>query len=107
MLIMLKSVLLYSSHPAFKIEREKDQSITRVLGISSRVTRESLHSELRSLEVLSNVPPELAELYTVLESEFHPLDMVSRVQNSLRFIENTQEYAKYVPQLRRMLLLRS
>ena len=47
--------------------------------------REVLHNELRTLEVLSYVPAELAELYNILEGEFHPLDMVSHVSKSMRW----------------------
>lgn len=52
------------------------------------------------------MPSELVSLYTTLEKEFHPLDMVQRVQSSLKWVEEQESLKKYLPQLRKMILLR-
>lgn len=56
--------------------------------------------------LLPTVPAELASLYTVLEKEFHPLDMIQRVQSSLEWVEKQEHLKKYLPQLKKMVLLR-
>ena len=68
--------------------------------------REIVHNELSSLELLSVVPTELATLYTVLEKEFHPLDMMQRVQPCLEWIEKQESLKQYLIPLRQLILLR-
>lgn len=69
-----------------------------------------------ALEVLTTAPEPLRRLYSILECEFHPLDMVQCVKPIIasvwrevvrhRWLEQQEELVKYVPQLQRMILFR-
>ena len=65
-----------------------------------------IHNELLSLEVMSLVPKELSNLYAILEKEFHPLDMIKSVKSGLEWVEQQENLKKYLPQLRKIILLR-
>jgi translation initiation factor 3 subunit A len=59
-----------------------------------------------SLGLASDVSPELKTLYNFIEVDFHPLTMVQNLQTSFNLIKMKANYAKYLPQLERLMVLR-
>ncbi|XP_024524072.1 eukaryotic translation initiation factor 3 subunit A [Selaginella moellendorffii] len=74
----------------FELEIEKDRNVrmANLLGFSldpkrdnrEALSRSALLSDLISKGVLTYVLPEVKDLYCLLENEFHPLDLATKVQ---------------------------
>ncbi len=56
--------------------------------------------------MVQNVYPELQNLYSWLELEFHPLKLSTRVASSLEFIAKKDELAQYGPALQDITVMR-
>ncbi|KAI3951766.1 hypothetical protein MKW98_013824 [Papaver atlanticum] len=85
-----------ASHLELDNEKERNLRMANLIGFSldpkrdSRevLSRSALLSELVSKGVLACASPEVKELYNLLEHEFLPLDLASRVQPLLSSISN-------------------
>lgn len=112
----------------FELEMEKDRNIrmANILGFNidakkdSRevLSRAALLSELVAKGVMTYVSPEVKDLYTLLENEFHPLDLAAKAQPFLSKLPNLSDklssaspvpevrLEQYVPALERLTTLR-
>ena len=94
------SILPYetkTSHGFYEVELERERAgrVANLLGFavdSKRDAREALSrsallSELSAKGVLKLATPEVQQLYSLLEVEFHPLDLCNKVQAILEKIE--------------------
>uniref|UniRef100_A0A8B9H1Y7 Eukaryotic translation initiation factor 3 subunit A n=1 Tax=Astyanax mexicanus TaxID=7994 RepID=A0A8B9H1Y7_ASTMX len=60
---------------------EKHRRLATLLGLQSPPTRQSLINDMVKFNLLQYVVPEVKELYSWLEVEFHPLKLCGRVTN--------------------------
>ncbi|XP_073389708.1 eukaryotic translation initiation factor 3 subunit A isoform X1 [Physcomitrium patens] len=117
----------YGAHH-FELEMEKDRNIrmANILGFNIDVKKDSrevlsraaLLSELVAKGVMTYVSPEVKDLYTLLENEFHPLDLAARAEPFLSKLPNLSDklssaspvpevrLEQYVPALERLTALR-
>ncbi|RLU26457.1 hypothetical protein DMN91_000252 [Ooceraea biroi] len=99
-LLATLSIPLPSAHPEFdrfietdKSPLEKAQKLVTLLGLSQPPTRISLLKDIVRLNVVILASPQLQELYSWLEIEFHPLEFCSRV-DSVSQVYQTIQFSK-------------
>jgi len=88
------------------LDKEKSLRMASLLGHSKTPKREALLPELVSKGIENLCLPELKQLYNVLEAQFHPLDMTSKVASMIDFIKQRESLQRYVKPLQRTMLLR-
>ncbi|WFD37056.1 eukaryotic translation initiation factor 3 subunit A [Malassezia cuniculi] len=86
--------------------RHRTGRLNALLGLSRTPTRAGLLREALNRNVLRRVRPELRALYQILEVEFHPLSICSKIEPILGQISKDSEMAKYVEPLRSVVLTR-
>ncbi|XP_063981137.1 eukaryotic translation initiation factor 3 subunit A [Diachasmimorpha longicaudata] len=114
-LLATLSIPLPSAHPEFdrfietdKSPLEKAQKLAILLGLSQPPTRASLLRDVVRLNVVNLASPQLQDLYSWLEKDFHPLELCSRVQSVIQTlqVDETSTLAQYVPALQDVTLVR-
>ncbi|KAK9890722.1 hypothetical protein WA026_012070 [Henosepilachna vigintioctopunctata] len=114
-LLATLSIPLPSAHPEFdrfietdKSPLEKAQRLAVLLGLFQPPTRASLLKDLVRVNVVSLATPQLQDLYSWLEVEFHPLLLSSRVQTVIQLIqqEENSPLQQYVKALQDVTLVR-
>ena len=83
-----------------ELEREKAARVANLLGFAAEAKRDSsggalsrtaLLAELKAKGVLQLAIPEARELFSLLEEDFHPLDLCQRVHKVLSALQAKQE----------------
>ena len=92
---------------------DEDDSLTDKLArlcdlidIPSVPSREALIADMKARGILQLVHPELAELFTWLEEEFHPLRLGERVEPILKWLSSTEKFAHFAGPIRNIVLMR-
>ncbi|KAI5478581.1 translation initiation factor eIF-3 subunit 10 [Pseudohyphozyma bogoriensis] len=80
--------------------------LAALLGLANAPTRAGLISDALSRHVLKRVSPELRSLYNILEVDFHPLSITSKIEPILATLEQDPETARYVEPLKEVVLAR-
>jgi len=94
------------SYFEFDVEKEKNLRLAALLGFTTNPKRETLLHELFSKNITQNILPELRDIYTVLEIDFHPLELCDKVKPLLDFISQQPKLKQYVKNLERLTLYR-
>lgn len=114
-LLATLSIPLPSAHPEFdrfietdKSPLEKAQKLATLLGLTQPPTRVHLLKDIARLNVVSLASPQLQELYSWLEVEFHPLELCGRVDSVIQTLQADENspLAQYVPALQDVTLVR-
>ncbi|KAG5319713.1 EIF3A factor, partial [Pseudoatta argentina] len=114
-LLATLSIPLPSAHPEFdrfietdKSPLEKAQKLATLLGLSQPPTRVSLLKDIVRLNVVVLASPQLQELYSWLEVEFHPLELCSRVDSVIQTLQADENspLIQYIPALQDVTLVR-
>ncbi|XP_043470535.1 eukaryotic translation initiation factor 3 subunit A [Leptopilina heterotoma] len=114
-LLAALSIPLPSAHPEFdrfietdKSPQEKAQKLAVLLGLNQPPTRVSLLKDIVRLNVINLVSPQLQNLHSWLEVEFHPLELCGRVDSVIQTLQadETNPLAQYVPALQDVTLVR-
>lgn len=114
-LLAALSIPLPSAHPEFdrfietdKSPQEKAQKLAVLLGLNQPPTRVSLLKDIVRLNVINLVSPQLQNLHSWLEVEFHPLELCGRVDTVIQTLQAdaTNPLAQYVPALQDVTLVR-
>lgn len=114
-LIATLAIPLPSAHPEFdrfieteKSALEKIDKLATLLSLPKPPTRVSLIRDLIRFNVVSAVPQELQNLYRLMEVEFDPLNLCTRMQNNIEWIQEHPELGltQYVPALQEMTITR-
>lgn len=115
-----------ASHSEIQYEKERKMKIAALINFSLEtkhensevLSRSALLSELASKGVMSCVIPEVKDLYQLLEHEFSPLDVTSKVQHLLAKVSKLGgklatassvpevQLSQYVPALEKLATLR-
>ena len=114
-LLATLSIPLPSAHPEFdrfietdKSPQEKAQKLAVLLGLTQPPTRVSLLKDIVRLNVINLVSPQLQNLHSWLEVEFHPLELCSRVDTVIQTlqVDETSPLAQYISALQDVTLVR-
>jgi translation initiation factor 3 subunit A len=76
----------YAAMENSKARIENTRKMCMYAGINSIPTREELMQSLISMKIMQYVPPNLKELFNVMEQEFQPLQLASKVQPILEYV---------------------
>lgn len=87
-------------------QRHRNSRLTNLLNLSKNPTRDALLKQALSKNVLSYVRPEIRQLYNILEVDFHPLGIKSRVVPVISKIAEYKEYTPYFKPLYDVILTR-
>ncbi|XP_036431006.1 eukaryotic translation initiation factor 3 subunit A isoform X2 [Colossoma macropomum] len=89
---------------------EKHRRLATLLGLQSPPTRQSLINDMVRFNLLQYIVPEVKELYSWLEVDFHPLKLCGRVTKVLSWVreqaEKEPDLQQYVPHLQNNTILR-
>ena len=91
------------------VGREKNKRMAGLIGFNTTPSRSALLAKCVSLDTLADPLPEIQQLYQMLEVDFHPLDLVSRVIPLLEMLRampplNNVNLAEYVSPLERLVV---
>lgn len=86
--------------------RQRTGRLNALLGLNRTPTRAGLLREALNRNVLRRVRPELRELYHILEVEFHPLSICTKIEPILKQVAQDPSMAKYVKPLHSVVLTR-
>lgn len=87
-------------------KRNKNTRLTNLLGMNKAPTRAALFKDILNKGLLKRARPEIRELYTILEVEFHPLSICKKISPILTKIANEPEMKPYVQPLQQVILTR-
>lgn len=87
-------------------QRHRNSRLTNLLNLSKNPTRDALLKQALSKNVLNHVRPEIKSLYSILEVDFHPLSIKSRIVPIIAKIAAYPEYKPYFKPLYDVILTR-
>jgi len=114
-LVATLAIPLPSAHPEFdrfieteKSALEKIDKLANLVSLPKPPTRASLIRDLNRMNVVACVPSELQSLYNLMEVEFDPLHLCTRMQAFTTWIQEHQELglSMYVTPLQEMTITR-
>ncbi|XP_015928347.1 eukaryotic translation initiation factor 3 subunit A [Parasteatoda tepidariorum] len=83
--------------------------LSTLLGLPNPPTRALLIKDLVRFGIIQSAPSQLQDLYRWLETEFHPLKLCSRVQQSFELLikwEEFPELRQYIPSIQEITVVR-
>lgn len=86
--------------------RHRNTRLTSLLNLAKNPTRDALLKQALSKNVLNYVRPEIHALYKILEVEFHPLSIKTRIVPIISAIAGIPEYKPYFKPLYDVILTR-
>lgn len=108
--LLLSALSIPSKHQSDDIvdvnfnEREKLQRMSLLLGLSVAPSKQMLLSEIVKKQVMSFVYPELKNIYTILEVDFHPLQLCAKITPALNYLKEHSQLKQYVKPLQQIVL---
>ena len=88
------------------VDRDKELRMSALLGFAQRPTREGLIADLSSKSIVKEARSELKGLYSIMEKEFLPLQMMKTLKPVTDFLESSdggeESLAQYVSPLRKV-----
>lgn len=87
-------------------KRNKNTRLTNLLGLAKAPTRASLFRDILNKGLLKRARPEIRDLYTILEVDFHPLSICHKISPILTQIANDPDMKPYVQPLQQVILTR-
>ncbi|KAL2156009.1 hypothetical protein VTH82DRAFT_753 [Thermothelomyces myriococcoides] len=86
--------------------KNKNSRLTHLLGLSQAPTRATLFRDALSKAVLRRASPQIRDLYTILEVDFHPLSICQKISPILIQVGADEEMQKYIAPLQQVILTR-
>ncbi|KAI5818895.1 hypothetical protein BZA77DRAFT_259856 [Pyronema omphalodes] len=87
-------------------KRNKNTRLTNLLGMAKAPTRASLFKDILNKGIMKRARPEIRELYTILEVDFHPLSICKKIAPILTKIAGDADLKAYVQPLQQVILTR-
>jgi translation initiation factor 3 subunit A len=87
-------------------KRTKNTRLTNLLGMAKAPTRAGLFKDILSKGLLKRARPEIRDLYTILEVDFHPLSICKKISPILTQIAADPDMSPYVQPLQQVILTR-
>lgn len=88
------------------LNKTKLGRLASLLGLTSVPTRANLLKDAITRGILKKAPEELRSLYEILEVDFHPLSITSKIQPILQLLAENEETTRYVEPLKEVVLTR-
>jgi len=85
---------------------EKNQKMAKLLDFKANPTRHSLLQDVVDKGLLEHVIPEIKDLYTVMETKFHPLTLANSVVSAVSALKANPQLSIYAIPLQRVAVLR-
>ena len=104
--IQMSGSELKAIDPLDNFSTERQVKLSELLGINSVPSREDLVKRLTTSNIMKYVDPELKELFSVLEEQFHPLAMCKKMTPIFEFLSAQKKLAHYVKPLQRIVMVR-
>ncbi|POV97009.1 hypothetical protein PSTT_15317 [Puccinia striiformis] len=95
-----------SEEDSNSLNKTKLGRLASLLGLTSLPTRANLLKDALIRGVLKKSSPELRSLYEILEVDFHPLSITSKIQPILQQLSEDEETKRYVEPLKEVVLTR-
>lgn len=89
-----------------EIAHEKNQRMAMLLDFQANPTRQALLQDIVNKGILNDVLPGLADLYSDLETKFHPLSLAKNISGAIAEIKKVPQLAHYAVPLQRVAVLR-
>ncbi|RMZ79413.1 hypothetical protein DV738_g3293, partial [Chaetothyriales sp. CBS 135597] len=86
--------------------RKKTTRLTNLLNMPNSPTRAGLFKDAIAKGLLKRAAPEIRDLYNILEVDFHPLSICSKISPILTQIGQNEEMKQYVQPLQQVILTR-
>lgn len=80
----------------YDLQKEKNLRMGSLLGFNTTPKRETLLADLTSKKISSLVVPELADILSLLEKNFNPLQLSQRMREKFAFLEGNPTLAMYL-----------
>jgi translation initiation factor 3 subunit A len=87
-------------------KKNKNSRLTHLLGMAQAPTRAGLFRDALSKSLLRRARPEIRDLYNILEVDFHPLSICTKISPILTKIGADPEMEKYILPLQQVILTR-
>ncbi|KAF8471845.1 hypothetical protein BDZ91DRAFT_760468 [Kalaharituber pfeilii] len=87
-------------------KKNKNTRLTNLLGMGKAPTRSGLFKDALSKGLLKRARPEIRDLYTILEVDFHPLSICKKISPILTQIAEDPEMKRYIQPLHQVILTR-
>ncbi|RVD87758.1 uncharacterized protein DFL_001969 [Arthrobotrys flagrans] len=87
-------------------KRTRSSRLTNLLGLANAPTRSGLFKDILARGLLRRARPEIRDLYTILEVDFHPLSICKKIAPILTQIGDDEEMKRYVAPLQQVILTR-
>ncbi|KAK6503462.1 eukaryotic translation initiation factor 3 subunit A [Arthrobotrys musiformis] len=87
-------------------KRTRSSRLTNLLGLANAPTRSGLFKDILARGLLKRARPEIRDLYTILEVDFHPLSICKKIAPILTQIGDDEEMKRYVAPLQQVILTR-
>ncbi|KAI5810089.1 hypothetical protein DFH27DRAFT_476742 [Peziza echinospora] len=87
-------------------KKNKNTRLTNLLGMGKAPTRGGLFKDALSKGLLKRAKPEIRDLYTILEVDFHPLSICQKISPILTQIAEDPEMKRYIQPLHQVILTR-
>ncbi|KAF3197402.1 eukaryotic translation initiation factor 3 subunit A [Orbilia oligospora] len=87
-------------------KRTRSSRLTNLLGLTNAPTRSGLFKDILARGLLKRARPEIRDLYTILEVDFHPLSICKKIAPILTQIGDDEEMKRYVAPLQQVILTR-
>jgi len=102
--IMNTGKALTNDEPNFTLE--KTARLCGLVGISALPTREELINSCIGMNIMQYVPPQLKEVYSLLEQTYHPLQLCKKLGPILEWLKEQKKLAHYVKPLQNIAVIR-
>ncbi|RMZ78017.1 hypothetical protein DV737_g4085, partial [Chaetothyriales sp. CBS 132003] len=86
--------------------RKKTTRLTNLLNMPNSPTRAGLFKDAIAKGLLKRAAPEIRDLYNILEVDFHPLSICSKISPILTQIGQNEDMKQYVQPLQQVILTR-
>ena len=84
----------------------KNARLTNLLGMNSPPSRSILFKDALNKDIMQRARPEIRQLYSILETDFHPKSICAKVSPILSQIGADEDLKKYVVPLQQVILTR-
>ncbi|GAB7358480.1 hypothetical protein MBLNU230_g2544t1 [Neophaeotheca triangularis] len=88
------------------VKNTKNARLTNLLGMNTPPSRAILFKDALSKDILQRARPEIRNLYSILETDFHPKSICEKVAPILSQIGADEEMKRYVQPLQQVILTR-
>ena len=96
-----ESISSYANDEADKLKR-----MTSLLGYSFHPSRELLIAQIASMGLHEHCEDWVGELFTLLENDFRPQDLVQRVTTHLKHMRESEDFSAYAPGIEKLVVIR-